>query len=107
LNNDIKAWTDYSWQLRLTHVYDTSAECKTAENLLGLMLKEKAYIESELGQRLIGWVSDASGESHATHKQLQNRFPQLLVVNCYAHQVGLILAVLRLSLFLIWHCRCS
>jgi len=64
LNNDIKAWTNYSWQLRLTHVYDTSAERKTAENLLGLMLKEKAYIESELGQRLIGWVSDASGESH-------------------------------------------
>ena len=107
MNNDIKAWTDYSWQLHLTHVYDTSAERKTAENLLGLMLKEKAYIESELGQRLIGWVSDASGESRAARKQLQNRFPQLLVVDCYAHQVGLILAVLRLSLFLIWHCRCS
>src|SRR5258708_1401836 len=71
------------------------------------MLKEKAYIESELGQRLIGWVSDASGESHAACKQLQNHFPQLLVVDCYAHQVGLILAVLRLSLFLIQHCRCS
>ena len=51
------------------------------------MLQDKWYIEEELNLKLIGWVLDASGESRAVRKQLQNSFPKLLVVDCYAHQV--------------------
>ena len=51
------------------------------------MLQEKWYIEEELNLKLIGWVLDASGESRAAQKQLQNSFPKLLVVDYYTHQV--------------------
>ncbi|KAF9520118.1 hypothetical protein BS47DRAFT_1287440, partial [Hydnum rufescens UP504] len=50
-------------QICITHVRDVSAEAKTANNLLQLILNEKDYIEGMLGMKLIGWVSDAGGDS--------------------------------------------
>jgi hypothetical protein len=71
----------------MTHVHNTSGSRKTADNLFKLMLEEKTFIEEKIGLRLIGWVSDASGESRAARKMLKQRFPQLITVDCYAHQV--------------------
>ena len=72
----------------MTHVHNNSDEQKTAENLLKLILQEKEYIEKDLGLKLIGWVSDASGESPAAQKSLVHLFPHLLTIDCYTHQVS-------------------
>jgi hypothetical protein len=50
-------------QTYLSSVHDVSAECKTADNLLKLMLQEKKKIEDELKLRLVGWVLDAGSDS--------------------------------------------
>ena len=71
-------------------MHDTSAERKTAENLLQLMIQEKDYIETELDLKLIGWVSDAGGDSRAVRTWFLGMFPWLLVVDCFAHQVSIL-----------------
>ncbi|KAF8329076.1 uncharacterized protein EI90DRAFT_3017326 [Cantharellus anzutake] len=76
--------------VHMTHVYNTLDQWKTAERLLAL-IKEKEYIKNKLNLKLIGWVSDASGESRATCIWLQEQFPHLIVADCYAHQVQLVL----------------
>jgi hypothetical protein len=73
----------------MTHVYNTSGSRKTADNLFKLMLEEKTFIEKKIGLKLIGWASDASGESRAARKLLKQHFPHLITVDCYAHQVRL------------------
>ncbi|KAF9507556.1 hypothetical protein BS47DRAFT_1260095, partial [Hydnum rufescens UP504] len=86
-------WKDISknhliaFLIRVTHVQDVSAEAKTADNLLQLILNEKDYIEGMLGMKLIGWVSDAGGDSRAACLCLHGLFPNLLIADCYAHQV--------------------
>ena len=74
-------------QVCITHVHNTSSECKTADKLLALIKEEKTYIEDKLNLKLIGWVLDASGESRAACIRLQEQFPQLIVADCYVHQV--------------------
>lgn len=65
-----------------------SAARKTADNLVELMVQHKMKIEGEYGMKLIGWVSDAGGDSRGARKRLAQRFPRLLVPDCYAHQVS-------------------
>ncbi|KAF9520227.1 hypothetical protein BS47DRAFT_1481590 [Hydnum rufescens UP504] len=88
-------WKDISWNhvvafmLRVTHVHNTSGEHKTAENLLKLMEMEKKFIEVDLGCTLIGWVSDAGGESRAARVRLHAQYPWLLIADCFVHQLVL------------------
>ncbi|KAF9510374.1 hypothetical protein BS47DRAFT_1273897, partial [Hydnum rufescens UP504] len=70
----------------VTHVHNTSGECKTADNLLTLIELEKKFIEEDLSCILIGWVSDAGGELRAACIRLQSRYPWLLVTDCFVHQ---------------------
>ncbi|KAF8334907.1 uncharacterized protein EI90DRAFT_3288007 [Cantharellus anzutake] len=72
--------------VHVTHVHNTLGERKTAEWLLTLIKEEKKYIKDKLNLKLIGWVSDASGESRAVRIWLQEQFPHLIVADCYAHQ---------------------
>ncbi|KAF9511222.1 hypothetical protein BS47DRAFT_1299244 [Hydnum rufescens UP504] len=86
-------WKDISWNhvialmLHVTHVHNTSGECKTVENLLKLMEMEKKFIKVDLSCTLIGWVSDAGGELHAAWVHLHAQYPWLLIADCFAHQV--------------------
>jgi len=54
------------------------------------MVVEKEYIEKDLGLKLIGWVSDAGGDSRAARLRFQAAYPWLLVVDCFAHQVRIL-----------------
>ena len=88
------------------HVHDTSAERKTAENLLQLMIQEKDYIEMELDLKLIGWVSDAGGDSRAARTRFLAMFPWLLVVDCFAHQVRVLEIIpINVELSLLFRCN--
>jgi hypothetical protein len=75
------------FQLQVTHVHNVSTDAKTANNLPALMIQEMEYIKGPLGMCLIGWVSDAGGESHTAHVHLGRCHPRLLIANCISHQV--------------------
>ena len=64
-----------------------SGERKTGENLLKLMEDQKLYMEGELGLKLVGWISDAGGDSKAAQKRLLEKYLNLLGADCLAHQV--------------------
>ncbi|KAJ3824934.1 ribonuclease H-like domain-containing protein [Lentinula raphanica] len=71
-------------------VFDTSKDRKTAEEFLKLI--EKAYnkVKDEWKAVPIGFVSDASGESRKGRCMLAAKHPELVVMDCYAHQINLI-----------------
>jgi hypothetical protein len=99
MNGKVCQFNDYSVQFLvsnreqtyLSSVHDVLAECKTADNLLKLMIREKKKIEDELKLRLVGWVSDAGSDLKKAQKMLQQMFPHLIVLDCWAHQVGVYL----------------
>ena len=68
-------------------VHDLSAEPKTADNHLSQVLSDIDYAEKEHKVRVIAWVSDAGGDSHAMRVWLNQMHPHLLVFDCWAHQV--------------------
>ncbi|KDQ21329.1 hypothetical protein BOTBODRAFT_123015, partial [Botryobasidium botryosum FD-172 SS1] len=77
-------------EVRCTHVHNVSAARKNATALLDMMKDELGYNEATLGVVNIGACSDASGESRAARSRLLAQMPHLLVVDCYSHQIQLI-----------------
>ena len=68
-------------------VHDVSAERKTAANLLKLVLGEIMSLHN-MGVLVVGWVSDAGGDSRAMRLRLAESMPSLVVLDCWAHQVS-------------------
>lgn len=77
----------FIWQAHITHLHNVSASRKTAEHLLSIVLEEIKYTEDILGSNVVAWCSDASGESRAMRHRLYALMPQLITLDCYAHQV--------------------
>ncbi|CAE6454793.1 unnamed protein product [Rhizoctonia solani] len=71
-------------------VHDLSAQHKTAENHLKLVLSDIDKTEKEHNVRVIAWVSDAGGDSRAMRVRLHRLRPQILVFDCWAHQINLV-----------------
>ncbi|KAI0049656.1 hypothetical protein FA95DRAFT_1488644, partial [Auriscalpium vulgare] len=69
---------------------DASAERKTAENLLGHMKSSIYIMETEFGVFVVAFCSDASGESRKARVILGKERPDLVLPDCYAHQVNLV-----------------
>ncbi len=63
-----------------------SAEKKSAANLLALVLAAILHLHNS-DVTVIGWVSDARGDSRAMRLRLAEHMPQLIVTDCWAHQV--------------------
>ncbi|KAI0729818.1 hypothetical protein C8Q72DRAFT_777221 [Fomitopsis betulina] len=68
---------------------DISARQKNAKNLLEIVTNEIKYCQDVLGVVLVVWCTDSSGESLKMHHLLHDWFPWIVVVVCWAHQVGL------------------
>ncbi|KAG8721321.1 hypothetical protein FRC08_014059 [Ceratobasidium sp. 394] len=73
-------------------IEDISTLPKTADNHLKIVKAAIAYCEEELGTKVVGWVSDAGGESRAMRVRLHPERPDLLLFDCWVHQIQLILA---------------
>jgi hypothetical protein len=58
-----------------------------ADNLLLIVLGEMVYL-TKLRVSVVGWVSDAGGDSRAMRLRLSELMPQLVVLDCWAHQVS-------------------
>jgi hypothetical protein len=77
-------------QSHVVHVHNVSGEKKTADNLLSLVLKAMLHLHNT-GVTIVGWVSDAGGDSRAMRLKLSELMPHLIVLDCWAHQVCLLL----------------
>ncbi|CAE6453995.1 unnamed protein product [Rhizoctonia solani] len=82
INVDYKAYT--------VKVVDISALPKTAENHLNVVRSMIEFCESKLSVEIIGWVSDAGGDSRAMRMRLGKERPDLILLDCWAHQIELI-----------------
>lgn len=71
-------------------VNDTTTERKTAENLLTLMIDVIEKLKIDWNVTVIAFTTDASGESRKARRLLAEKFPQIVVPDCYAHQINLI-----------------
>ncbi|TRM56789.1 ribonuclease H-like domain-containing protein [Schizophyllum amplum] len=74
----------------LLNVNDISSRPKTAETLLEIVESEIEYILNVLQAILVAWCTDASGESAKMRRLLVRRYPWLVVLDCWAHQVQLV-----------------
>ncbi|EKM49946.1 uncharacterized protein PHACADRAFT_51974, partial [Phanerochaete carnosa HHB-10118-sp] len=69
---------------------DTSCERKTAEKLLAHVRAEFAHTEETWNIKLVALILDNSGKLLAMRKALQLERPDLIIMQCYAHQINLV-----------------
>lgn len=68
-------------------VHDASAERKTAEELLVLLEEVIKIVQDEWGAIVVAIVTDASGECRKARRILRLKYPNIVVLDCYGHQV--------------------
>ncbi|KAH7917097.1 hypothetical protein BV22DRAFT_1026973 [Leucogyrophana mollusca] len=72
----------------LIHTHDVTGDHKTAANLLALVEADIKHCKEVLGVDIITWCSDAGGDSRAIRQQLYKKMPELVQLDCWAHQVN-------------------
>jgi hypothetical protein len=70
-------------------VEDTSEERKTAEKLIIHLEAAMKEVEEKWGVTVVAIVTDASGECRKARQILGWKYPWLVVLDCYSHQVCL------------------
>jgi hypothetical protein len=80
-------------------VDDTSEERKTAEKLLEHLEAAMKEVEEKWGAKVVAIVTDASGECQKARRILGQKYPWLVVLDCYSHQVQLSFRVHSIYLF--------
>ena len=81
-------------------VDDTSEERKTAEKLLEHLEAAMKEVEEKWGAKVIAIVTDASGECRKARRILGQKYPWLVVLDCYSHQVQSPFSLLDICLFI-------
>ena len=64
-----------------------SCERKTAENLIGHLKRAINTVRVEYNTCVVGVVTDASGECRKARRLLALEHPDIVFLDCYAHQV--------------------
>ena len=64
-----------------------SAKRKTAEELLILLEEVIKIVQDEWGTIVVAIVTDASGECRKARRILGLKYPNIVVLDCYGHQV--------------------
>ncbi|KAJ7049147.1 ribonuclease H-like domain-containing protein [Mycena amicta] len=70
--------------------HNVSAQSKTADNLLELMLADMERAESEFGITFVGFCTDDGGDARGFRVRLRVKRPKLITTPCWAHQVNLV-----------------
>ncbi|TFY79124.1 hypothetical protein EWM64_g4889, partial [Hericium alpestre] len=68
-----------------------SAKRKTAANVFALMVTEYEYLTTQIGLKCIGIAGDAAGDERKARLDMLREHPNLLIADCWAHQICLIL----------------
>uniref|UniRef100_A0A0W0F2I9 HAT C-terminal dimerisation domain-containing protein n=1 Tax=Moniliophthora roreri TaxID=221103 RepID=A0A0W0F2I9_MONRR len=77
-------------QVYTIKVADCLGEWKTADNLLRLLRQVFQTVSTEWGASVVAIVADAAGESYKACLDFAKEFPEIIVVDCYAHQLNLV-----------------
>ncbi|THU82932.1 hypothetical protein K435DRAFT_795344 [Dendrothele bispora CBS 962.96] len=72
----------------LLGVENVSSEQKTAENLMKIVLNKMKQICDIFKVILVAWCTDASSKSAKMCHDLLVKFPWLVVLDCWAHQIN-------------------
>lgn len=70
--------------------HDVSAQPKTGENLLNLVVEDIRWSEEMYSLAVIAVCSDDGGDARRMRRLLLGQMPWLIVVLCWAHQINLI-----------------
>jgi hypothetical protein len=68
-------------------VHDAHGQEKTAEKLLDLLISVIKEVQDDWGSSVVAVCSDASGELRKARRLLREKYPHLVTLDCYAHQV--------------------
>ena len=68
-------------------VDNVSGDRKTAENIIQHLEQAMEELTTKWEIALVAIVTDASGEYHKAKKILQLKYPSLIILDCYVHQV--------------------
>ncbi|KAF8270666.1 ribonuclease H-like domain-containing protein [Lactarius quietus] len=79
---------DFEPYLMQTH--DVSAQPKTGEALLQLVIEDIKWSEETYGLTVIAACSDDGGDARKMRRLLLVRMPWLVIILCWAHQINLI-----------------
>ncbi|KAF8502347.1 hypothetical protein F5888DRAFT_1588407, partial [Russula emetica] len=70
----------------LMRTHNTSAEQKSEEYLLGLVLDDIQFIQTKYGAIIIAWCTDDGGDGRKMRWLLFAHMPWLIILLCWAHQ---------------------
>jgi hypothetical protein len=84
-------------QVFTLQVHDTSEERKNADHLLAYLEDALKTLQNDWGVVAVAVVTDASGECRKAKRKLAEKYPALIVIDCYSHQVRLSSAARVLS----------
>ena len=70
--------------------HDVSAQPKTGETLLKLVVDDIKWSEETYGHKVIAVCSDDGGDARKMRRLLRAQMPWLIVVLCWVHQINLI-----------------
>jgi len=70
--------------------HDVSAQPKTGEALLALVVEDIKWIEKKYGVSVIAACSDDGGDPRKMRRLLLALMPWLIIILCWAHQINLI-----------------
>ncbi|KAF7776812.1 hypothetical protein Agabi119p4_5205 [Agaricus bisporus var. burnettii] len=79
-----------SCKLYTLQVHDASAERSRADEFLKILEGAIETIEKKYKGKVAAVVTDASGECQKAKKDLVAKRPDIIVLNCFAHQINLI-----------------
>ncbi|XP_006460996.1 hypothetical protein AGABI2DRAFT_70302, partial [Agaricus bisporus var. bisporus H97] len=77
-------------KLYIIKVHDASSECKTAVNFVKLLKEVHKEVEEHWKCKVVAVVTDASGETRKAQQDFGKEFPHIIMLDCYAHQINLI-----------------
>jgi hypothetical protein len=70
--------------------HDVSAQPKTGDALLQLVVDDIGWSEETYGHQVIAACSDDGGDARKMQRLLRALMPWLIVILCWAHQINLI-----------------
>lgn len=73
---------------------DVSLERKTAEIFLRQLTDAYKEVEQNWKAMVVGVVTDASGECRKARREFLRDHPWVVVIDCYAHQVSILVTIL-------------
>jgi hypothetical protein len=70
--------------------HDVSAQPKTGEELLRLVVDDIRWSQETYGHKVIAACSDDGGDARKMRRLLRDLMPWLIIILCWAHQINLV-----------------